>query len=142
MSSRWDRKSKRASSKWTRSSAESDCPSKPPIILKSNCAKKWSPSIRSGPAKTWSVWKKLSPPPSRKNIAPGNREKRARKQPTQRNQSASRRKNKGRLFFSPATNTLSKIKPELHANPVFSVEVCVENHRISALGVCDSRLRE
>src|SRR6266513_3116689 len=71
-SSKWARKSKRVSSRWTRSSAASGYPSKQQIIPKNNSARKSSRSTRYVPAKTWLDLKKLSPLRNRKNIAPAN----------------------------------------------------------------------
>src|SRR5439155_1363578 len=81
--------------RWIKSSAASDCRSRPLIILKKNYGKKWSPSIRFGLVKTWSVWKRPSPPPNKKNIVPGIPSAPRRNQTNQR---ANRRKNKLRLF--------------------------------------------
>src|SRR5207244_2047802 len=57
--------------------------------------KKPKRSTRSVPARTWSDWRKRSPPPSRRNIAPAKPRRRTKNQSrpkSRRNPSASRRK--------------------------------------------------
>ncbi len=81
-----------AKSRWTKSSAASDCRSKPPTIPKKNCAKNPKPSTRSSPAKTWLDSRKPSPSPNRKIIVPANRKKNQSRPRNQKSPSASRRK--------------------------------------------------
>jgi len=54
----------------TKSNAGLDCRSKPPTTPRKSYAKNPKRSTHSSPAKTWSAWKKPSPPPNKKNIAP------------------------------------------------------------------------
>src|SRR2546430_9038951 len=136
MSSKLARKSKRASSRWTKSSAASVCRSKRQTILKSNCVKKWSPSTRFVRVKTWSAWKKLSQPPSRKSTDRANPSAR-RKRP-----SANQKRNRPSSFFSPAGTTPSKIKLEFHANPVLSTELHLTGHHFGCIAVHRGWLRE
>src|SRR5437660_5762966 len=93
MCSKWVRKSKRASEKWTKSSAALDCRSRRRTTPRNNCARKPKRSTSSVRAKTWSALRKHSPQPNKKNIAPANLRRQKRNQPRL---SASRRKTRRR----------------------------------------------
>src|SRR5439155_12573417 len=79
--------------RWTKSNVASASPLKPQIIPKNNCARKWSPSTRFVPAKTWWGWKKLLRQRNRKNIAQANRNVAQR---NRTNQKATQRRNRRR----------------------------------------------
>ena len=98
------------------------------------------PSTRCVPVKTWSAWRKRSPPPSRKNTDRANPN--ARRRSRRKRPSANQRRNKLSSFFSPAGTNPSKIKPEFHANPVLSTEVQLTGHHFGCIAVHRGWLRE